>query len=59
MFGTTPHPQSCGNHEGLRELTLTDAKAGFMLNVKAEGQVAFSALHYTDADMAKHVIVGI
>lgn len=53
MFGTTPHPQSCGNHEGLRELTLTDAKAGFMLNVKAEGQVAFSALHYTDADMAK------
>lgn len=51
-FGTTPHPQSCGNHEGLRELTLTDMKAGFLLNVQTEGQVAFSALHYTDAEMA-------
>ena len=39
-----------GGREGLRELTLRAAD-GFALNIRTEGQVAFSALPYTDADL--------
>ena len=43
-------PQSTGGREGLRELTLTDNK-GNGLKIETEGNVSFSALPYTDADM--------
>ena len=43
-------PQTTGGREGLRELVLSDGK-GFGLKIQAEGQVGFSALPYTDADM--------
>lgn len=43
-------PQSTGGREGLRELTLTDGK-GFGLKVETEGDVAFSALPFTDEDL--------
>ncbi len=43
-------PQSTGNHEGLRELTLTD-KSGFGVRIETEGQVNFSALKFTDEDL--------
>ncbi len=52
FFGVTPHPQSCGNHEGMRELELTDTLTGFKLHMQAEGQVAFSVLNYEDYTMA-------
>lgn len=43
-------PQSTGNREGLRELTLTDSK-GFGVRIETEGKVSFSALSYTDEDL--------
>lgn len=48
-------PQSTGNREGLRELTLTNAE-GRGLKIETDGNVSFSALQYTDADLmnAKH-----
>lgn len=45
-------PQSTGGREGLRELTLTDAK-GFALHMQTEGNVSFSILPYTDVDLMK------
>lgn len=45
-------PQSTGGREGLRELILKD-KNGFGIKIETEGQVAFSALPYTDADLMK------
>lgn len=44
------HPQTCGNHECLRRLTLTD-KSGNGVEVKAFGQCSFSTLHFTDEQM--------
>ena len=48
-------PQSTGGREGLREMTLTD-ETGFGIKIETEGQVSFSALPYTDADLmnSKH-----
>ena len=43
-------PQSTGGREGLRELTLSDGK-GFGVRVETEGDVAFSALRFTDEDL--------
>lgn len=43
-------PQSTGNREALRELTLTDRNGNGLL-IKTEGNVSFSALRYTDADL--------
>lgn len=43
-------PQSTGNREGLRELTLTDAD-GRGIRIETEGEVSFSALRYTDEDL--------
>lgn len=49
-------PQSMGNREGLRELTLRDA-SGKGICIRTEGNVSFSALRYTDEDLmnAKHM----
>ncbi len=43
-------PQSTGNREGLRELTLSDGK-GFGVKIATEGSVNFSVLPYTDEDL--------
>lgn len=43
-------PQSMGNREELRELTLTD-KNGRGISIRTEGKVSFSALRYTDEDL--------
>lgn len=43
-------PQSMGNREGLRELTLRDAD-GKGITIQTEGNVSFSALRYTDKDL--------
>ena len=43
-------PQSMGGRELLRELTLTD-KNGRGVRVETEGDVSFSALNYTDAQL--------
>lgn len=50
MGGEYVKPQSMGGREGLRELTLTDA-GGRGIRIETEGEVAFSALRYTDADL--------
>ena len=53
MFEPYPKPQSMGNREGLRDLTLYtaegDARTGF--RVEALGQVAFSVLAYDDVTL--------
>jgi beta-galactosidase len=43
-------PQSSGSREGLRELVLTDEN-GQGVKIETEGNVSFSALPYTDADL--------
>ena len=43
-------PQSSGSREGLRELVLTD-DLGQGVKIETEGNVSFSALPYTDADL--------
>lgn len=44
-------PQSTGNREDLRELTLTDPSTGRGITISAGGHVGFSALPWTDADL--------
>ena len=43
-------PQTTGGREDMRELVLSDGK-GFGVKIEAQGQVGFSALRYTDADL--------
>ena len=43
-------PQSMGNREGLRSLSLTD-KDGRGVRIDTEGEVSFSVQPYTDADL--------
>ena len=43
-----PHPQTFGDHQDLRELTLTNSSANVKLNVKTSGQVAFSLGHFNE-----------
>lgn len=50
MGGEYVKPQSMGGREGLRELTLTDG-SGRGVRIETEGEVAFSAQRYTDADL--------
>ena len=42
------HPQTFGDHQDLRELTLTNPSNGLSLNIKTAGQVAFSLSHYDE-----------
>ena len=43
-----PHPQTFGDHQDLRELTLTNSSANLRLNLKTSGQVAFSLGHFDE-----------
>lgn len=56
MFTPYPNPQTCGNREDLREVSLTNPTTGNGLLIRTEGKVAFSLLPYTDAQMvsARH-----
>ncbi len=47
-----PRPQECGNKEGVRWLTLTDAKSKG-LKISTPDEMSFSALHYTVQDLDK------
>lgn len=49
MFEELPHPQTMGDHQGLRELVLTDRTNGANLKIQTEGQVAFSLSHYNES----------
>lgn len=44
-------PQSTGNRENMRELRLYNPENGNELTILTEGQVGFSALPWTDADL--------
>lgn len=46
-------PQSMGNREDVRWLTLTNPASGAGIQITAEGPLHFSALHYTDQDLGK------
>lgn len=56
MFEPYPKPQSLGNREDMREVTLYDAETGVGVKVESEGTVAFSVSHFTDIELknAKH-----
>ena len=43
------HPQTFGDHEDLRELILTNKKAGVQLGVKVGGRASFSLSHYDES----------
>ena len=51
MFEPYPKPQSMGNRENLRDLTLVDPESGNGIKVETEGDVAFSTLFYDDATL--------
>ena len=50
MFEPYPKPQSMGNREGLRDLLLFNPDEGYGVKVQAQGDVAFSLLHYKDVE---------
>ncbi|MBD5233947.1 MAG: DUF4981 domain-containing protein [Bacteroidales bacterium] len=50
MIDENVHPQSYGDHQELRDLTLYNRNTGNHLHVKAQGPVSFSASHYNDTD---------
>ncbi len=55
MYEQFAHPQTCGNHEELRELIVKDDEGkGYRITTK--GNVAFSLLEYTDEEFmaARH-----
>ncbi len=51
MFEPYPKPQSMGNREDMRWVTLRDAATGNGVKVESEGGVAFSLLHYDDVTL--------
>ena len=50
MIDENIHPQTFGDHQDLRELTLTNTDGKTALNIKTAGQVAFSLSHYNESD---------
>ena len=44
-------PQSMGNRQDLRDLTLTDPDTKDGVHIETEGEVAFSTLYYTDEQL--------
>lgn len=53
MFENYTHPQTMGNRMALRDVSFIDTASRDTLVVSTEGQVAFSALHYDDAQFKK------
>ncbi|MDE7436893.1 MAG: DUF4981 domain-containing protein [Muribaculaceae bacterium] len=50
MIDENVHPQSYGDRQDLRDLTLYNRTTGQKLHVKTQGPVSFSASHYNDLD---------
>lgn len=48
MLDEMIHPQTYGDHQDLRDLTLRNLTNGVSLNVQTEGQVSFSLGHYDE-----------
>ena len=48
MFEELTHPQTNGDHLGLRDLLLTNPTNGLCLRIQTEGDVAFSLSHYDE-----------
>ena len=48
MLDELIHPQTNGDHQDLRDLTLTNTSSNVALNIKTSGQVAFSLSHYDE-----------
>lgn len=44
------HPQTFGDHQDLRDMTLTNTSKGISLNIQTAGNVAFSLSHYNEKD---------
>lgn len=48
MIDENIHPQTCGDHLQLRDLTLFNQKNGVRLHIETEGRVGFSLSHYDE-----------
>lgn len=53
FFEPYPKPQSMGNREGLRDLTLINPETNQGIKVETKGDVAFSLLHYNDETLKR------
>jgi beta-galactosidase len=53
MFTPYAHPQSCGNRQEMREISLYKKGSNKGLKIEAEYPIAFSMLHYDDTDFIK------
>ena len=53
MFTPYAHPQSCGNRQEMREISLYKKGTNKGLKIEAESPIAFSMLHYDDPDFIK------
>lgn len=48
MFEPLAHPQTYGDHQGLRELVLGNTITGDSIRIETQGQVSFSLSHYNE-----------
>ena len=58
MFEEQSAPQTMGDRQGLREMTLKNNGNGVGLNMKVEGQLSFSLSHYDDQQFNYDVFYG-
>ena len=58
MFEEQSAPQTMGDRQGLRRLTLTNPDNGTQLTIRTEGQVAFSLSHVDDQQFNYDVFYG-
>jgi beta-galactosidase len=56
MLTPYAHPQSCGNRQEMREISLYKKGTNKGLKIEAESPIAFSMLHYDDTDFIKEVL---
>ncbi len=50
MVDENPHPQTYGDHQALRNMTLKNASLGIDLRILAEGRVSFSLSNYDEME---------
>ncbi|MEE0267166.1 MAG: glycoside hydrolase family 2 TIM barrel-domain containing protein [Bacteroidales bacterium] len=53
MFTPYAHPQSCGNRQEMREITLYKKHSNKGIKIEANQPIAFSMLHFDDKDFNK------
>lgn len=53
MFTPYAHPQSCGNRQEMREITLYKKHSNKGIKIEANQPIAFSMLHFDDKDFIK------